>query len=89
MSDSVQCTAAVSSSPLLSIVDFKEAFAMYDKDGDGEISVRELITVMRCLGLNPSESEIVEIMANLDLDGKYKFCLSTSLKMYCWKNRST
>ncbi len=45
---------------------------MYDKDGDGEISVKELTTVMRCLGLNPSESEIVEIMANLDLDGKQK-----------------
>ena len=44
---------------------------MFDKDGDGEISIRELTTVMRSLGLNPTESEIVEIMANLDLDGSY------------------
>ena len=43
---------------------------MFDKDGDGEISIKELTTVMRSLGLNPTESEIVEIMANLDLDGK-------------------
>ena len=44
---------------------------MFDKDGDGEISIKELTTVMRSLGLNPTESEIVEIMANLDLDGTY------------------
>ena len=44
---------------------------MFDKDGDGEISIKELTTVMRSLGLNPTESEIVEIMANLDLDGSY------------------
>ena len=44
---------------------------MFDKDGDGEISIKELITVMRSLGLNPTESEIVEIMANLDLDGTH------------------
>ena len=54
--------------------DFKEAFAMFDKDGDGEISIKELTTVMRSLGLNPTESEIVEIMANLDLDGTYIVC---------------
>ena len=44
---------------------------MFDKDGDGEISIKELTTVMRSLGLNPTESEIVEIMANLDLDGTH------------------
>ena len=49
--------------------DFKEAFAMFDKNGDGEINIKELTSLMRCLGLNPTEGEIVEIMANLDLDG--------------------
>ncbi len=46
---------------------------MYDKDGDGAISVKELTHVMRTLGLNPTENEIIEIMANLDLDGKMLF----------------
>ena len=44
---------------------------MFDKNGDGEINIKELTSLMRCLGLNPTESEIVEIMANLDLDGTY------------------
>ena len=30
--------------------EFKEAFSMFDKDGDGTISVRELGTVMRSMG---------------------------------------
>jgi calmodulin len=54
----------------------KEAFAMFDKNGDGAISVKELTTVMRSLGLNPTENEIIEIMAHLDLDGDGEISLS-------------
>ena len=43
---------------------------MFDKDGDGAISASELTTVMRSLGMNPTENEIVEIMAELDVDGE-------------------
>ena len=43
---------------------------MYDKNGDGTISVKELTTVMRNLGMNPTENEIVGIMAELDIDGE-------------------
>jgi len=36
--------------------EFKEAFSLFDKDGDGHITTKELGTVMRSLGQNPSES---------------------------------
>ena len=32
----------------------KEAFALFDKDGDGYINHEELVTVMRSLGFNPT-----------------------------------
>lgn len=32
------------------IAEFKEAFSLFDKDGDGTITTKELGTVMRSLG---------------------------------------
>ena len=37
------------------IYEFKEAFALFDKDGDGDITTQELGVVMRQLGQNPTE----------------------------------
>ena len=50
--------------------DLKEAFSVYDRNGDGVISAKELTKVMRSMGLNPTESDIMEIMVELDIDGK-------------------
>ena len=36
------------------IAEYKEIFAMFDKNGDGTISTKELGTVIRATGLNPS-----------------------------------
>ncbi|KAK3239419.1 hypothetical protein CYMTET_50651 [Cymbomonas tetramitiformis] len=47
------------------IAEFKEAFAIFDKDGDGTIVTEELETVMRALGQNPTEKEL-EDMINED-----------------------
>lgn len=55
--------------------ELKEAFAIYDLDGDGSISTRELGLVMRALGLNPTEAEILNFISALDIDkdGKLSF----------------
>jgi calmodulin len=54
----------------LHISDFKEAFDMFDKDGDGTITTKELDTVMRSLGQNPTENEVKEMVKKVDKDGK-------------------
>ena len=50
-------------------VEFREAFALFDKNGDGTITVTELGTVMRSLGNNPTESELQDMINEVDADG--------------------
>ena len=44
------------------ISEFREAFALYDKDGDGMISLKELGEVMKVLGQVPTEQELHDMM---------------------------
>ena len=51
------------------IAEFKEAFSLFDKDGDGTITTKELGTVMRSLGQNPTEAELQDMVNEVDADG--------------------
>uniref|UniRef100_A0A3Q0SAH9 Calmodulin 1b n=1 Tax=Amphilophus citrinellus TaxID=61819 RepID=A0A3Q0SAH9_AMPCI len=53
------------------IAEFKEAFSLFDKDGDGTITTKELGTVMRSLGQNPTEAELQDMINEVDADGQY------------------
>lgn len=44
----------------------KEAFALFDRDRDGEISTEELGKVMRTHGFNPSEEDLRDMIRNVD-----------------------
>ncbi|XP_046535934.1 calmodulin-like protein 3 [Equus quagga] len=48
---------------------FREAFTLFDKDGDGIITTQELGTVMRSLGQNPTEAELQGMVSKVDHDG--------------------
>uniref|UniRef100_A0A1I8IUR4 Calmodulin n=1 Tax=Macrostomum lignano TaxID=282301 RepID=A0A1I8IUR4_9PLAT len=51
------------------IEEFREAFSLFDKDGDGTITNKELASVMRALGQNPSQEELKEMIKEVDQDG--------------------
>ncbi|KAL6847077.1 hypothetical protein ACP4OV_022930 [Aristida adscensionis] len=52
------------------ISEFREAFAFFDKDGDGCITVEELATVMASLqGQRPGAEELREMIRDADADG--------------------
>lgn len=55
------------------IAEFKEAFSLFDKDGDGTITTKELGTVMRSLGQNPTEAELQDMINEVDADGTKYF----------------
>ena len=51
------------------LAEYREAFNIFDRDGDGHITAKELATVLRSLGQNPSKSEIDDIMREVDVSG--------------------
>ncbi|XP_061173318.1 calmodulin-like [Saccostrea echinata] len=51
------------------INDIKEAFLVFDKDGDGTVSTEELGAVMRSMGQDPTEKELMDMIAEVDVDG--------------------
>ena len=54
----------------LSITEYKEAFALFDRNGDGNISANELGSIMRKLGQNPTDTELRDMIREFDTDGK-------------------
>merc|ERR1719251_814597 len=49
--------------------EFREAFEEFDKDGSGAISSKELLGVMRAMGQNPTEDELLNLVMEVDMDG--------------------
>ncbi|KAJ2188542.1 RAS1 protein, partial [Coemansia sp. RSA 521] len=49
--------------------EYKDAFSMFDKDGNGSISAEELGVVMKSLGPTPSEQDLVDMINEVDVDG--------------------
>lgn len=65
---------------------YKEAFLMYDKNGDSKITLDEFGDVIKNLGLNPSDDHLTTLMQEIDLDGSgtvdfNEFAIWMSIKM--------
>ena len=48
---------------------FRDTFVIFDKDGDGTIDSKELSTVLKSMGYNPTIEEIKEMVEDVDSDG--------------------
>lgn len=68
--------------------EFKEAFSLFDKDGDGTICSKELGTVMRSLGQNPTEAELQDMINEVDADGKRLFTPQNTTPKKIVRNKS-
>ncbi|CAE6444849.1 unnamed protein product [Rhizoctonia solani] len=71
------------------ISEFKEAFSLFDKDGDGTITTKELGTVMRSLGQNPTEAELQDMINEVDADGNGTIDFPEFLTMMARKMKDT
>merc|ERR1711878_135876 len=71
------------------IAEFKEAFSLFDKDGDGTITTKELGTVMRSLGQNPTEAELQDMINEVDADGNGTIDFPEFLNLMARKMKDT
>ncbi|XP_034028271.1 myosin light polypeptide 6 isoform X1 [Thalassophryne amazonica] len=46
------------------IFEFKEAFLLYDKSGNQKITLSQCGDVMRALGLNPTNADVMKVLGN-------------------------
>lgn len=51
------------------LMEYRTAFEVFDKDNDGMITTKELGSVIRNLGQNPTERQLNEMIREVDADG--------------------
>ncbi|RWR87959.1 calmodulin-like protein 8 [Cinnamomum micranthum f. kanehirae] len=71
------------------ITEFQEAFCLFDKDGDGCITIEELATVIRSLGQNPSSEELHDMISEVDVDGNGTIEFAEFLNLMARKMKET
>lgn len=69
------------------VLECKEVFELFDDDKDGAITTKELGYVMRALGINPTLSELQEMVNEVDQDGSGKIELKEFLELYAAKSK--
>lgn len=47
----------------------KQAFRLFDKEGNGVVTTQEIGSVLRNLGLYPTEQELQQMLKDIDIDG--------------------
>lgn len=68
------------------LAEFGSVFNMFDKDNQGFLTSQDLLAVMRSVGQTPTESDMIDLMRETDLDNSgtidfYEFVQMISHKM--------
>uniref|UniRef100_A0A8C6QEE3 EF-hand domain-containing protein n=1 Tax=Nannospalax galili TaxID=1026970 RepID=A0A8C6QEE3_NANGA len=71
------------------ITEFKEAFSLFNKYGDSTITMKELGTVMRSLGQDPTEAELQDMINEVDAVGNGTIDFPEFLTMMARKVKDT
>lgn len=71
------------------ILEFKDAFSLFDSRDDGHISVSLLGTVLRALGQNPTEAEVKKHAKNFDAEHRISFETFLPILQTINKNKCT
>lgn len=51
--------------------EYKEAFLLFDRTGDGKITYNQCGDVMRALGQNPINAEVLKVLGNPKAEGTH------------------
>ena len=55
------------------IAEIREIFSLFDKDADGFVATSDLGTIVRGLNFNPSETDVAEMVKEVDPDSRGSF----------------
>lgn len=64
----------------LALVEFKDAFLLFDKVGDGKIGYSQCGEVMRALGQNPINADVAKVLGNPKPEGEPKMYRNAELR---------
>ena len=64
-------------------------FTLFDKNSDGYVNTSDLGTIVRGLSLNPSETEVAEMMRDVDPTNSGQFDQNSLISLIARKGKST
>ena len=71
-----------------SLLDFQEAFQLFDQKGDGRVQVSQIGDILRALGQNPTESDVKKLTHNHRPEERVNFEVFLPILQAISKNRS-
>lgn len=69
----------------LHLVEFKDAFLLFDKVGDGKIGYNQCGEVMRALGQNPINADVAKVLGNPKPEGEPKNASQRPIASEHWR----
>eukprot|EP00941_MAST-03F_sp_MAST-3F-sp1_P003725 g3725.t1 len=68
---------------------WREIFRLFDQSGDNLIEMRELGTILRALGQNPTDAELQDMINDVDVDGSGKLDFAEFINIMTGRMKDT